>query len=79
MSFISDNVGYFVVGLFLVLHVLEGYSLCRPPSATESVLFSRDVAASALAAVPILVMFFLRGWREAAAVAVLLVVLRAGF
>ena len=30
MSFISDNVGYFVVGLFLVLAALDSYSLCRP-------------------------------------------------
>ena len=64
--------GTFVVVLFLVLAALEGYSLCRPPSAAGSVLFSRDVAASVVAAVPILVLFFLRGWREAAAGAVLL-------
>jgi len=79
MSFISDNIGYFVVGLFLVLAALDGYSLCRPPSTAESVLFERKVAAAAAAAVPILVLFLLRGWRVAAAGAVLFVLLRAGY
>ena len=79
MSFISDNIGYFVVGLFLVLAARDGYSLCRPASATESVLSSRRFAAAAMAAVPILVLFFLRGWNGAAAGAVLLVVLIGGY
>ncbi len=68
--------GAFVVGLFLVLAALDGYSHCRPEAV---LLFRRRIAAEAVAAVSILVLFALWGWREAAAGAVLLVVLRAGF
>ena len=76
MSFISDNVGNFVSVFCLVLYVLESYFLRRPEAV---LLFRRRVAAAAVAAVPILVLFFLCGWLGAAAGAVFLVVLRAGF
>ena len=71
MSFMSDNFGNFVVVIFLVLAALESYFQCRPASAAASVLSSRRVAAAAAAAAAIIEAFIHRGWRGAAAGAVL--------